>query len=44
MEEDELPISHASVAKVIKTYRNRRLLAINDHEWEFLRRVTQTKK
>ncbi|NES76081.1 MULTISPECIES: ATP-binding protein [Okeania] len=44
MEEGDLPISRASVANVIKTYRNQRLLAVDDHEWELLRRVVQTKK
>ena len=44
MEEGELPISRASVTNVIKTYRNQRLLAVDDHEWELLRRVAQTKK
>ncbi|NES74202.1 MAG: ATP-binding protein, partial [Okeania sp. SIO2D1] len=39
-----LPISRASVANVIKTYRNQRLLAVDDREWELLRRVAQTKK
>ncbi len=44
MEEDDLPISRASVTNVITTYRNQRLLAIDDQEWELLRRVAQTKK
>ncbi|NEO53383.1 MAG: ATP-binding protein [Okeania sp. SIO3B5] len=44
MEEGDLPISRASVANVIRTYRNQRLLAVDDHEWELLRRVAQTKK
>ncbi|NES66524.1 MAG: ATP-binding protein [Okeania sp. SIO2D1] len=44
MEEGDLPISRDSVASVIKTYRNERLLAIDDQEWELLRRVIWTKK
>ncbi len=44
MEEGEFPISRPSVASVIKTFRNQRLLAIDDKEWELLRRVMQTQK
>ncbi len=44
MEEGEFPISRASVASVIKTFRNQRLLAIDDKEWELLHRVVQTQE
>jgi hypothetical protein len=44
MEEGEFPISRASVAGVVKTFRNQRLLAIDDKEWESLRRVMQTQR
>ncbi len=44
MEEGELPISYGSLAKVIRSYRNERLLAVDEDEWELLRRVAQTKK
>jgi len=44
LEEGEFPISRSSVANVIKTFRNQRLLAIDDKEWELLRRVVQTHK
>ncbi|NEP79385.1 MAG: ATP-binding protein [Okeania sp. SIO3B3] len=44
MEEDKLPISHSSVKNIIRSYRNERVLAIDDREWELLRRVARTKK
>lgn len=44
MEEGELPISRGSVANVVKTYRNQRLLAVDDKEWKLLHRVAETKK
>ena len=44
MEEGEFPISRASVAGVVKTFRNQRLLAIDDKEWESLRRVMETQR
>lgn len=43
-EEDDLPISRGSVDNVVRNYRNEQLLAIDDHEWELLRQVVQTKK
>ena len=43
-EEDDLPISRGSVNNVVRNYRNEQLLAIDDHEWELLRQVVQTKK
>jgi len=44
MEEGEFPITRASIASVIKTFRNQRLLAIDGKEWELLRRVVETQK
>ena len=41
---DDLPISRGSVDNVVINYRNEQLLSIDDHEWELLRRVVQTKK
>jgi hypothetical protein len=43
-EEEDLPISRGSVDNVVRNYRKEQLLAIDDHEWELLRRVVQTKK
>lgn len=42
MEEDKLPISRDSIDKVIKIFRNQRRKAIDDKQWELLRRVVKT--
>ena len=44
MEEDKLPISHNSVKNIIRSYRNERVLAIDEREWELLRQVAKKKK
>ncbi len=44
IEEGDLPISCVSVVSFIKRYRNERILAMDDQEWELLRKLAQTKK
>ncbi|NEQ36877.1 MAG: ATP-binding protein [Okeania sp. SIO3I5] len=42
--EDSLPISRATVDKVVRNYCKEQLLAVDDNEWELLRWVVQTNK
>lgn len=42
--EKRLPLSRKSLEEVILAYRNERVLAITDDEWELLRKVAQQKK
>ncbi|MEW6496833.1 MAG: ATP-binding protein, partial [Cyanobacteriota bacterium] len=42
--EKQLPLSRKSLEEVIQARRNQMLLAIEDNEWELLRRVAKQKK
>ncbi|OZH52974.1 KAP family P-loop domain-containing protein [Hydrocoleum sp. CS-953] len=42
--EKKLPISRDSLDKVVQNFRNERILAVEDEEWELLRQVAKTQK